>query len=125
MLGSTLRRCFVAVMAVASGALANAVTFHAPHGDFAARASSLTALQLADHALMTIAGPEDEGPYTLIDPIGPGGASGLAAADEVFASTMIGGRYSTYQPLQDPFAQPVPGADYPPMPYGPPKDQLP
>jgi|GEM_PF-2933811 len=119
------RRWLAALCAGAFTALASVALLHDAQDRAIARASSLSAMQLADHALITVAGPDDEGPYTLIDPIGPGGASGLAAADEVFASTIMAGQYSTYQPVQDPFAQPIPGDDHPPIPYGPPKGRLP
>lgn len=83
-----------------------------------AGASGLTALQLADRALMSPALLEDEGQYRLIDPVGPGGASSVAAAVEVYASSMIAGRYGPYRSYRDPFTQPI-GAPpvYPGAPY--------
>ncbi len=70
----------------------------------ASPASASTALSLADLGLMGPAGPDDEGQYDLIDPIGPGGASQTTAQDEVFAPTMIGGQYTKWRPYHDPFA---------------------
>ena len=68
-----------------------------------ALASSSNALALVDRALAGPAGPDDEGHYNLIDPIGPGGATLLSADNEVFARTMIGGVYTKWQPYHDPF----------------------
>lgn len=68
-----------------------------------------SALEMADHALTTVAGLDSEGSYALIDPIGPGGVKSLEAADEVYASTLQGGIYHPWQAYRDPFApQPVP-----------------
>ena len=74
-----------------------------------AGASVPSALEVADHALITVAGLDGDGSYALIDPIGPGGVKSLEAADEVYASTLQGGIYHPWQPYRDPFApQPVP-----------------
>lgn len=62
------------------------------------------ALALADRGLAGPAGPDDEGQYRLIDPIGPGGATVTSAQDEVFASTMVGGLYTKWIPYHDPFS---------------------
>jgi hypothetical protein len=83
-----------------------------------AGASVPTALELADHALTTVVGLDDEGTYALIDPIGPGGVKSVEAADEVFASTLQGGRYHPWQAYRDPFA-PVPNAPPGTGPYKP------
>ncbi|HEV2908732.1 MAG TPA: hypothetical protein VGX02_05600 [Candidatus Eremiobacteraceae bacterium] len=64
---------------------------------------STAALSLIDRALDGPAGPDDEGQYKLIDPIGPGGATAATAQSEVFAPTMIGGQYSKWRPYHDPF----------------------
>ncbi|HZV80082.1 MAG TPA: hypothetical protein VFF60_10785 [Candidatus Binatus sp.] len=66
--------------------------------------SSQSAMSLVDRGLAGPAGPDDEGQYRLIDPVGPGGASAATAQDEVFASTMIGGQYTRWRPYHDPFA---------------------
>ena len=58
---------------------------------------------LVDKGLNGPAGPDDEGQYRLIDPIGPGGATSTSAVDEVYASTMVGGLYTKWQPYHDPF----------------------
>ncbi len=102
------------VIVVASAALLH----HA--GASPADATVPSALQLADHGLNTVAGLDDEGSYALIDPIGPGGVKSVEAADEVFASTLQGGKYHAWQAYRDPFA-PTPGG--PPgtaNPYKPP-----
>jgi hypothetical protein len=78
-----------------------------------AGASVPTALELADHGLQTVVGPDDEGSYRLIDPIGPGGVASVDAANEVFASTLQGGNYQPWQAYRDPFA---PGMTGPPSP---------
>lgn len=72
---------------------------------------------LVDRGINGPAGPDDEGMYRLIDPIGPGGATSSAAADEVFAHTMVGGIYTRWEPYHDPFS--FPGQSPPPGPYGP------
>jgi len=68
-----------------------------------ALASSSSALALIDRALAGPAGPDDEGRYNMIDPIGPGGATPLSADLEVFSKTMVGGVYTKWQPYHDPF----------------------
>lgn len=72
-------------------------------GSPALAASDTSALALVDRGLAGPAGPDDEGQYRLIDPIGPGGATASSAQDEVFASTMVGGLYTKWQPYHDPF----------------------
>ena len=96
-------------MAIVTAALAAGAVQHgvAPK----AAASAPTALEIADHALATVAGPDDERSYNLVDPIGPGGVQSVEAADEVFASTLQGGVYHPWQAYRDPFA---------PQPNGPP-----
>jgi hypothetical protein len=81
-----------------------ALSSHAP-GDKqgSARASGGGVSALVDRALNGPAGPDDEGSYRLIDPIGPGGATSSAAAAEVFAQTMVGGIYTRWEPYHDPF----------------------
>jgi hypothetical protein len=80
-----------------------------------AGASVPSALELADHGLTTVVGPDDEGSYRLIDPIGPGGVKSVEAADEVTASTLQGGVYEPWQAYRDPF---LPGSGPPsPGPY--------
>jgi hypothetical protein len=96
-------------MAVVTAALAAGAVQHAVAPKAAAAAP--TALEIADHALATVAGPDNEGSYTLVDPIGPGGVLSVEAADEVFASTLQGGVYHPWQAYRDPFA---------PQPNGPP-----
>src|SRR5579863_3558867 len=94
-----------AVMLVAVGSMGS--LHHA--GATPASATVPSALEMADHALTTVVGPDDEGSYALIDPIGPGGVKSLEAADEVYASTLQGGKYHPWQPYRDPFApQPAP-----------------
>lgn len=61
-------------------------------------------MTIVDRALAGPAGPDDEGQYNMIDPIGPGGATPLSANNEVFAKTMIGGVYTRWQPYHDPFS---------------------
>ena len=102
-----------AVLAVLGAGASN----HA--GMTAAGASVPSALEMADHALNTVVGPDDEGSYRLIDPIGPGGVKSVEAADEVTASTLQGGKYEPWQVYRDPFAPPPNG---PPTsgPYQPP-----
>ena len=68
-----------------------------------ALASSGGAMAIVERALAGPAGPDDEGQYNMIDPIGPGGATPLSADNEVFAKTMIGGVYTRWQPYHDPF----------------------
>lgn len=92
---------------VALGALAIGVRSPAPAG-----ATVPSAVELADHALNAL-GPDDEGSYRLIDPIGPGGVASVDAANEVYATTLQGGKYQPWQAYRDPFA-PTGG---PPSPY--------
>ena len=70
------------------------------------KAAAPSAIDLAEHYLASASGPDDEGPYRLIDPIGPGGVRTADAAAEVYASTMQGGKYGTWAPYADPFATP-------------------
>jgi ethanolamine utilization microcompartment shell protein EutL len=104
--------------AVAGGLLLGGPLHHS--GAAPAGASVPTALQLADHALSTVVGPDDEGSYALIDPIGPGGVASVEAADEVFASTLQGGKYHPWQAYRDPFAPQPGGPPGTPAPYKPP-----
>ncbi|MBV8223138.1 MAG: hypothetical protein JO293_07220 [Candidatus Eremiobacteraeota bacterium] len=69
-----------------------------------AAATPEPALTLAERGLTGPAGPDDEGQYRLIDPVGPGGATSAAAQTEVFSPTMIGGQYTHWRPYHDPFA---------------------
>lgn len=94
-----------------SGALRHA-------GAIPAGASVPSALELADHGLSTVSGLDDEGNYALIDPIGPGGVKTTEAADEVFASTLQGGKYTAWRSYRDPFA-PQPGPPQTGHPYQP------
>lgn len=110
-------------IAVALGLLM-AITLDRSAPQSAASASSLTAMQLADKALGMNTLLDDEGQYRLIDPIGPGGISRLAARNEVFAQRMIGGQYSGYNSVRDPF-EPSGGDWYPPVPYSFPQGQMP
>jgi hypothetical protein len=70
---------------------------------YALAAVDTGALALVDRGLAGPAGPDDEGQYRLIDPIGPGGATANSAQDEVFGSTMVGGQYTKWLPYHDPF----------------------
>ena len=65
-----------------------------------------------------VVGPDDEGSYALIDPIGPGGVKSVEAADEVFATTLQGGKYHPWAAYRDPFA-PQPNAPPGSGPYKP------
>ena len=110
-----------AVAAVIIAATSAALFHHA--GVAPAGASVPSALQLADHGLTTVAGLDDEGNYALIDPIGPGGVKSVEAADEVYASTLQGGKYHPWQAYRDPFAPTPggpPGTGNPYKPGGPP-----
>lgn len=89
---------FCALGAVAAIAVAGS---RAP----AAATAPPTALELVDRALSSAAGPDDEGVYNLIDPIGPGGARSTDAIAEVLASTFVAGRYVPWN-YRDPFATP-------------------
>ena len=104
-----MRKVLVGLGAAATIA-AGVATLPAFHhaGATPAVASVPSALQLADHALTTVVGPDDEGSYALIDPIGPGGVKSVEAADEVYATTLQGGKYHPWQAYRDPFA-PAPG----------------
>jgi hypothetical protein len=68
-----------------------------------AATSDTNVQSLVDRGLAGPAGPDDEGQYKLVDPIGPGGATSNSAMDEVYASTMVGGVYTKWQPYHDPF----------------------
>jgi hypothetical protein len=92
------------VAIAAAGALHHA-------GAAPAGASMPNAIEMADHGLTSVAGPDDEGSYKLIDPIGPGGVKSVEASDEVYATTLQGGKYEPWQAYRDPFA---------PQPAGPP-----
>jgi hypothetical protein len=101
-----------ALLVIAIGLFGRSVV--ATHGGAApaaaaAPASATNAQSLIDRALAGPAGPDDEGQYRLIDPVGPGGATAATAQSEVFAPTMIGGLYSKWRPYHDPFF----GNDYP------------
>lgn len=110
-LGTAALAVAVLVAFGSSGALRHA-------GATPAGASVPSALELADHGLSTVSGPDDEGNYALIDPIGPGGVKTTEAADEVFASTLQGGKYTAWQSYRDPFA-PQPGPPQTGHPYQP------
>ena len=110
-------------LVAAAGVMAALVAFgssgalrHA--GAIPAGASVPSALELADHGLSTVSGLDDEGTYALIDPIGPGGVKTTEAADEVFASTLQGGKYTEWRSYRDPFA-PQPGPPQTGQPYQP------
>jgi len=108
---------------VVAGLIGSGVAGRHPSADRAA-ASVPSAIELADNGLSTVVGPDDEGSYALIDPIGPGGVMSTEASDEVYASTLQGGKYTAWQPYRDPFAPAPngpPGGPYPPAggkPYG-------
>ena len=108
-----MRTRITALVAMAAALVAIVSTGSLRHAGAApAGASVPTALELADHALSTaLVGPDDEGSYALIDPIGPGGVKSVEAADEVFATTLQGGKYHPWAAYRDPFA---------PQPNGPP-----
>ena len=91
---------------------------HAGDPAAAAVAPSRSVLDLVDKGLSGPAGIEDEGAYKLIDPIGPGASTSVAAADEVYASTLVVGKYTPWQAYRDPFAA-APGTTPPPGPYSP------
>ncbi|MBC5823717.1 MAG: hypothetical protein GIW99_09080 [Candidatus Eremiobacteraeota bacterium] len=61
-----------------------------------ATAGPPTAMELVQKGLAGAVGPDDEGPYTLIDPVGPGGVSESVAAAEVFAPRLQGGNYGSH-----------------------------
>lgn len=106
------------------GGMLGCVALAAQHGPTAAQASVPSALEIADHQLAAPAAVEDEGPYRLIDPVGPGGLTRQAAIGEVLASTMQGGAYGDQRyfgqygnQIYIPPAPPPPG--YPrPHPWG-------
>jgi hypothetical protein len=107
--------------AVLGGVLFNLSSGPKQAGDpaFAATAPSNSVLDLIDRGLSGPAGIEDEGSYNLIDPIGPGASTSVSAADEVYASTLVVGKYTPWQAYRDPFAA-TPGTTPPPGPYTPP-----
>jgi hypothetical protein len=86
---------------------------------FASTTAPKSVLDLIDRALSGPAGIEDEGAYNLIDPIGPGASTSVSAADEVYSSTLVVGKYTPWQAYRDPFAA-APGTTPPPGPYTPP-----
>ena len=83
--------------AVFGGMLALLVALGTPQHASSARASTPSAIELADRLLSASLAVEDEGPYSLIDPVGPGGLTQKAATSEVLASTMQGGIYGDHQ----------------------------
>ena len=85
----------------------------------AAAAPPKSVLDLVDRGLSGPAGIEDEGAYKLIDPIGPGAGTSVSAAEEVYASTLVVGKYTPWREYRDPFAA-APGTTPPPGPYTPP-----
>jgi hypothetical protein len=85
----------------------------------AAASPSKAIVDLVDRGLSGPAGIEDEGAYNLIDPIGPGAGTSVFAAEEVYASTLVVGKYTPWQAYRDPFAA-APGTTPPPGPYTPP-----
>jgi hypothetical protein len=107
--------------AVLGGVLFNVVSGSNKPGEpaFAATTPSKNVLDLIDRALSGPAGIEDEGSYNLIDPIGPGASTSVSAADEVYSSTLVVGKYTPWQAYRDPFAA-APGTTPPPGPYTPP-----
>jgi len=115
-----MRTRITALVAMAAVLIAIISTESLRHAGAApAGASVPTALELADHALSTsLVGPDDEGSYALIDPIGPGGVKSVEAEDEVFASTLQGGKYHPWAAYRDPFA-PQPNAPPGTGPYKP------
>jgi hypothetical protein len=108
-------------LAVAGFILLNLPSASRQVGDAAsaAAAPSKSVLDLVDRGLAGPAGIEDEGAYNLIDPIGPGAGTSVSAADEVYASTLVVGKYTPWQAYRDPFAA-APGTTPPPGPYTPP-----
>src|SRR5579863_9785739 len=105
------------IAAIAVGGLIFAVA-PAATPKAAAASPSQAVTDLIDRALNGPAGPEDEGSYNLIDPIGPGANTEISAADEVFASTLIVAKYTPWKSYSDPFAA-APGTTPPPGPYSP------
>jgi hypothetical protein len=80
-------------VALAAIALAGLGAFFV-HSPAPARASVSSALQIAEHTLASATALEDESPYQLIDPVGPGGITQKQAVGEVTSSTMQGGLYN-------------------------------
>jgi len=117
-------RKIMTIAAVAAVVLVGAVlqlpsaVRHAGDAASAATATSKSVLDLIDKGLSGPAGIEDEGAYKLIDPIGPGASTSVSAADEVYASTLVVGKYTPWQAYRDPFAA-APGTTPPPGPYSP------
>ena len=109
------------VLAVAGGVLVSSPPASRHIGDAAsaAAAPSKAVADLVDRGLSGPAGIEDEGAYNLIDPIGPGAGTSVSAAEEVYASTLVVGKYTPWQAYRDPFAA-APGTTPPPGPYTPP-----
>lgn len=108
-------------MAVVGGVVFNLASGSKHPGEpaFAAATAPKSVLDLIDRALSGPAGIEDEGAYNLIDPIGPGASTSVSAADEVYSSTLVVGKYTPWQAYRDPFAA-APGTTPPPGPYTPP-----
>ncbi|MDQ2817977.1 MAG: hypothetical protein M3T49_07185 [Candidatus Eremiobacteraeota bacterium] len=90
MMRSRRFRAFEAAAAAAALIAAGALM----HRGNPAGAAPTTVVQLVDKALATV-GPDDEGQYRLIDPIGPGGVTDAAADDEVLSSKLHGGNYGS------------------------------
>jgi hypothetical protein len=112
--------------AAVTAAVLGGVVFNLPSGSkhggeaaYAATTAPKSVLDLIDRALSGPAGIEDEGAYNLIDPIGPGASTSVSAADEVYSSTLVVGKYTPWQEYRDPFAA-APGTTPPPGPYTPP-----
>jgi hypothetical protein len=107
--------------AVVGGVLFNVASGSKQAGEpaYAATAPSKNVIDLIDRGLSGPAGIEDEGSYNLIDPIGPGASTSVSAADEVYSSTLVVGKYTPWQAYRDPFAA-APGTTPPPGPYTPP-----
>lgn len=78
-------------LAVAAGALLASGGVLLAHQSEPARATASAAVELADKALTGPALLEDEGPYNMIDAIGPSGITQQQATQEVTSRTMIGG----------------------------------
>ncbi len=91
------RLTLLLLASLVAGVVAAIALLGVPQRDNSARASTPTALELADHLLTAPLAVEDEGPYRLIDPVGPGGLTQQAAISEVTASTMQGGSYGDHQ----------------------------
>lgn len=108
------------IVGAAAAAIVVIFSVGAPEHRLAASAGATvpTALQLADHGLQTVVGPDDEGTYQLIDPIGPGGVASVDAAEEVYSPTLDGGKYQPWAGYRDPFA-PAPNGPPTTAPYPP------